>query len=157
MKTFEEIMSGITDHIHYDRSASQLTSLALTKFAEEITQKGATILNCSPKQIKLDDGTVVKVIGTYLKYTYNEETIYYIQFDDNPFFGASGYITEKNGISTGVTELPIVYNDVNEYLVEEKNIEQLFNNIFIAEDYLKKLSRIRKDKDVKITQNIYYF
>mgnify|MGYP003505932953 CR=1 FL=1 len=49
------------------------------------------------------------------------------------------------------------YNDVNEYLVEEKNIEQLFKNIFIAEDYLKNLSRIRKDKDVKITQNIYYF
>ena len=157
MKTFEEIMSGVTDHVHYARSASQLTSLALTKFAKQISEKGAKILCCSPKLIKLNDGTIEKVIGTYLKYTYNEETIYYIQFDDNPFFGASGYITEKNGVSTGVTELPIVYNDVNEYLVEEKNIEQLFKNIFIAEDYLKKLSRIRKDKDVKITQNIYYF
>ena len=157
MKTLKEIMDGIPDRITYSRHATQLASLALTKFAEEITQKGAIILKCSPKQIKLDDGTIVKVIGTYLKYTYNEETIYYIQFDDNPFFCPKGYITEKNGVSTGVTELPIVYNDVNEYLVEEKNIEQLFKNIFIAEDYLKKLSRIRKDKDVKITQNIYYF
>ena len=75
MKTFEEIMSGVTDHVHYDRSSSQLTSLALTKFAKQISEKGAKILCCSPKLIKLNNGTIEKVIGTYLKYTYNEETI----------------------------------------------------------------------------------
>ena len=58
MKTFEEIMSGVTDHIHYARSASQLTSLALTKFAKQISKKGAKILCCSPKLIKLNDGTI---------------------------------------------------------------------------------------------------
>ena len=44
MKTFEEIMSGVTDHVHYARSASQLTSLALTKFAKQISEKGAKTL-----------------------------------------------------------------------------------------------------------------
>ena len=157
MKTFEEIMNGVTDRIHYSKHAEQLTALALTRFAEAIEKKGAIILICSPKQIKLDDGTIVKVIGNYLKYTYNEQTIYYIQFDSNPFFGAMGYITESTGASTGLTELPMVYYDVNEYKVEETNIQTLTLNIHKTEDYLKTLSRIRKDKDTKCEQHIYYF
>ena len=157
MKTFEEIMSGTTEHIHYARSASQLTALALTKFAKQISEKGAKILSCSPKLIKLNDGTIEKVIGTYLKYTYNEETIYFIAFDDNPFFGASGYITEYDGASTGYTELPMAYDNVNEYLVEDKNIQQLTYNIYNCETYLRKLNKIHKDHNLKIKQDIYYF
>lgn len=157
MKTFEEIMSGTTEHIHYARSASQLTALALTKFAEQISKKGAKILSCSPKLIKLNDGTIEKVIGTYLKYTYNEEDIYFIGFDDNPFFGANGYMTEYDGASTGYKELQMAYYNVNEYLVENDNIQQLVSNIYNCETYLKELNKIYRDKNVKMKQEIYYF
>ena len=157
-KTMEEIMNSVPDKTHYSRSAEQLASLALTKFAEQITEKGATILSCSPKQIKLDNGEIVKVVGMYLRYTYNLSSVYYIQFDSNPFFQPKGYITDSRGMSTALTELPTIFDGVNEYAVNDENIEQLTNNIFTSEKYLKDLSFIYKDKTVyDFKQHIYYF
>lgn len=155
MKTFEEIMDGIPDRITYSRHAVQLASLALTKFAEEITQKGATILRCSPKQIKLDDGTIIKVVGSWMIYTYNNGFIYSIQFNDNPFFCPEGYIMNELGQYTGSKEIPIVFNGVNEYSVEKDNIEKLKENIYIAEDYLREFSMYHHGK-YNLKQEIYY-
>ena len=156
-KTMKEIMNGVSDRIHYSRHAEQLASLALTKFAERITEKGATILSCSPKTIKLDDGEIIKVVGMYLKYTYNLNSVYYIQFDNNPFFQPQGYITDCRGYSTGLAELPEIFYGVNEYAVNNENIKQLTQNIFTSEKYLKNLKFIYKDKEIKkIKQEIYY-
>lgn len=157
-KTMEEIMNGVSDRIHYSRHAEQLASLALTKFAEQITEKGATILSCSPKMIKLDDGEIIKVVGMYLKYTYNLNSVYYIQFDNNPFFQPKGYITDCRGCSTGLAELPEIFYGVNEYAVNNENIEQLTQNIFTSEKYLNDLSYRHVDKsNNKFDQQIYYF
>ena len=156
-KTMEEIMNGVSDRIHYSRHAEQLASLALTKFAERITEKGATILSCSPKMIKLDDGEIIKVAGMYLKYTYNLNSVYYIQFDNNPFFQPKGYITDCRGCSTGLAELPEIFYGVNEYAVNNENIKQLTQNIFTSEKYLKNLNFIYKDNEIKkLKQEIYY-
>lgn len=157
-KTMEEIMNGVSDKIHYSRHAEQLASLALTKFAEQITEKGATILSCSPKMIKLDDGEIIKVVGMYLKYTYNLNSVYYIQFDNNPFFQPKGYITDCRGCSTGFTELPTIFDGVNEYSVDDKNVQNLTCNIFKSEKYLNDLSYRHVDKsNTKFDQQIYYF
>lgn len=157
-KTFQEIMNGVKDKIHYSKSAEQLASLALTKFAEQITKKGATILSCSPKQIKLDSGEVVKVVGMFLKYTYDSHYLHYIQFDRNPFFSPEGYITDCRGMTTGLTELPTIFDGVNEYAVNDENIQTLTCNIFKSEKYLNDLSYRHVDKsNNKFEQQIYYF
>lgn len=155
-KTMEEIMNSVPDRVQHFRSAAQLASLALTKFAEQITGKGATILSCSPKQIKLDNGDIVKVVGMFLKYTYDLHYVYYIQFDSNPFFTPKGYITDNRGKSTGLTELPTIFDEVNEYSVDDKNIGQLTKNIFTSEEYMKNLSFLFKDNSSDLKQHIFY-
>ena len=158
VKTLTEILNGVSDKIYYSCSAEQLASLALTKFAEQITEKGATILSCSPKQIKLNNGDAVKVVGKWLKYTYNFETLYYIQFDDNPFFSPTGYKCYKNGQETFTEELPNIFDGVNKYLVEENNIQNLVTNIFISERYLSQMNyrTIKPSMSCSFDQHIYY-
>lgn len=154
MKTLKEILNGQT-RLYYSRHAEQLASLAITAFAEEIEKKGGVILSCSPKQIKLDDGTIMKVIGNWIKYSYNE-SIYMIQFDKNPFFGPSGYLMDKHGRYTGLLELPMLYYNVDEYSTDIENVKKLTKNISIGEEYLKKSNMIHKGK-YKFKQEIYYF
>lgn len=158
VKTLTEILNGVSERIYSPRSAEQLASLALTKFAEQITEKGATILSCSPKQIKLNNGDVVKVVGKWLKYTYNFETLYYIQFDDNPFFSPTGYKCSKDGRETFTEELPNIFDGVNKYLVEENNIQNLVTNIFISERYLSQMNyrTIKPSMSCSFDQHIYY-
>ena len=157
-KTMKEILNGVPDRIHHPKSAEQLASLALTKFAEQITEKGATILSCSPKQIKLDNGNIVKVVGKYLKYTYNFHCVFYMQFDSNPFFAPKGYISNHMGHSTGFTELPTIFDGVNEYSVDDENVQNLTCNIYKSEKYLNDLSYRHVDKsNNKFDQCIYYF
>lgn len=157
-KTMKEILNGVPDRIHHPKSAEQLASLALTKFAEKITEKGATILKCSPKQIKLDDGSIKKVIGKWIKYTYDFHMIYYIQFDSNPFFTPCAYKQDKNGYITSTIYLHRLFDEVNEYSIESDNVEQLIKNLFIAEKYIKEeYHPMRKSTPRNIfNQEIYY-
>ena len=48
-------------------------------------------------------------------------------------------------------------NNVNEYLVEDKNIQQLVSNIYNCETYLRKLNKTHRDHNLKMKQDIYYF
>lgn len=159
MKNLNEILNETTERIYYAKHSEQLHMLALTKFVKKIENKGAIILSCCPKQIKMDDGTVEKVIGSYIKYMYNNKSVYYIQFDSNPFLGVLGYITQNNGASTGMTDITQVYDNVDEYLVSEENINQLVNNLIGIEKYLASLTPFTLDKS-KINfkkQEIYKF
>ena len=158
-KTMEEIMNDIPDKTRYPKSAGQLAMLAITRFAERITKKGATILSCAPKQIKIDTGEIVKVIGKYIRYTYNFETFYSISFDEyNPFFSPMGYKCNNHNEETYMVELPNIFNSVNEYSSEENNVKKLVDNMFEAEVFLKELPyRIKKsDTTKKFLQEIYY-
>ena len=163
-KTLKEILTTINTNLKYPKVSEQLHSLALTEFAIKAEKNGATILSASVKKIKTDNGDIKNVIGSYIKYTYNFETKYYIQFDANPFFEPMGYIeyyTNKHRISTGLTELPHIWNNVNPYSIENNNIEQLIKNIKQAEKYLKSLSCVCEDQYVAYRDNwkqkIYQF
>lgn len=158
-KTMEEIMNDIPDRLCYSCVAGQLAMLAITQFAEKITKNGATILRCSPRQIELDNGKIVKVLGSYIKYTYNFEALYCIQFDQyNPFFSPMGYKCNNHNEETYMVELPNIFNSVNEYSSEENNVKKLVDNMFEAEVFLKELPyRIKKsDTTKKFLQEIYY-
>lgn len=149
-KTVNEILHMI-NRTTYPRIASQLQMLALTEFAKEIEKKGCKIVGCHPYQIKLDNGKVTRVIGSYLNYTYDEKTYFYFQFDENPFFPPMGYrkVIDNNKIyTTGLTELKHMYNGINEYNIEEENIKKLITNIYDSETYLTKLSFIQKKENV---------
>ena len=163
-KTLKEILTTINTNIKYPKVSEQLHSLALTEFAIEAEKNGATILSASVKKIKTDNGDIKNVIGSYIKYTYNFETQYYIQFDANPFFEPMGYIeyyTNKHRISTGVTELLHIWDNVNPYSIEDNNIMQLIKNLRAVEKYLKSLSYVCKDQYVAYRDNweqkIYQF
>ena len=158
MKNLNQILSETTN-IRYSRHAEQLACLALTKFIREQEKNGAKILSCSPRQIKLDNGTIKKVIGPWIKYTYHKEVFYYIQFNDNPFFHPTGCMSLFSGISTGLTELPMIFDNVNEYGVDEKNINQLVKNLYNVEKYLSELSLNKKDNVLinEFKQRIYNF
>lgn len=163
-KTLKEILTTINTNLRYPKVSEQLHTLALTEFIIEAEKNGATILSVSVKKIKTDNGDIKNVIGSYIKYTYNFETQYYIQFDANPFFEPMGYIeyyTNKHRISTGVTELLHIWDNVNPYSIENNNITQLIKNIKQAEKYLKSLSYVCKDQYVAYRDNweqkIYQF
>ena len=99
---------------------------------------------------------VKNVIGSYIKYTYDFLHQYYIQFDSNPFFEPMGYIeyyTHKHRMSTGLTELPHIWDNVNPYSVEDDNITQLIKNLKQAEEYLKSLSFVCRDQYVAHRDN----
>ena len=158
-KTINEIINNISDKVFYSNAAGQLAMLAITQFAEKITKNGATILRCSPRQIKLDNGKIVKVLGSYINYTYNFETLYHIQFDQyNPFFSPMGYKCNNHNEETYMVELPNIFNSVNEYSSEENNVKKLVDNMFEAEVFLKELPyRIKKsDTNKEFSQKIYY-
>ena len=155
-KTVEEILLETKNQILYPRTSEQLHSLALTEFAIHIEKSGATILSVAPKKIKTDDGNVKNVVGSFIKYTYDFIHQYYIQFDSNPFFEPMGYIeyyTHKHRISTGLTELPHIWDNVNAYSVEDDNITQLIKNLKQAEEYLKSLSFVCKDRYLAYRDN----
>ena len=163
-KTLKEILTTIDTNLTYPKVSEQLHSLALTEFIIEAEKNGATLLSASVKKIKTDNGDIKNVIGSYIKYTYNFETKYYIQFDANPFFEPMGYIeyyTNKHRISTGLTELSHIWDNVNPYSIEDNNITQLIKNIKQAEKYLKSLSYVCKDQYVSYRDNyqqkIYQF
>ena len=163
-KTLKEILTTINTNLRYPKVSEQLHSLALTEFAIEAEKNGATILSASVKKIKTDSGDIKNVIGSYIKYTYNFTHQYYIQFDSNPFFEPMGYIeyyTNKHRISTGLTELPHIWDNVNPYSIEDSNIMQLIENLRQAEKYLKSLSFNCKDQYVSYRDNyqqkIYQF
>ena len=163
-KTLQEILTTINTNLKYPKVSEQLHSIALTEFATKAEKNGATILSASVKKIKTDSGDIKNVIGSYIKYTYNFKNQYYIQFDANPFFEPMGYIeyyTNKHRISTGVTELLHIWDNVNPYSIENNNIEQLIKNIKQAEKYLKSLSYVCKDQYVAYRDNweqkIYQF
>lgn len=162
-KTVKEILAIIYDQKRYCKSAKTLQSLALTEFAKEIEKKGAKILSCSPVNVQFNrEGHLT--IGTYLKYTYDGHYIYYIQFDENPFFPQKGYreyYTDKHRVSTGLTEFNFIWDGVNEYSFEEKYVKKLTENLHKCEEYLKTLSMACKDKYVPyrdtIEQKIYLY
>ena len=96
-------------------------------------------------------------VGTFLKYTYDGHYIYYIQFDENPFFPQQGYreyYTDKHRVSTGLTEFDFIWDGVNEYSSEDKYINKLTENLHKCEEYLKLLSMPCKDKYVPYRDNI---
>ena len=162
-KTVKEILEMGCTQKRYYKSAKILQSLALTQFAKEIENKGAKILSCSPVNIKFN-GEWDLTIGTYLKYTYDGHYIYYIQFDENPFFPQQGYreyYTDKHRVSTGLTEFDFIWDGVNEYSSEDKYINKLTENLHKCEEYLKSLSMPCKDKYVPyrdtIEQKIYIY
>lgn len=158
MKNLNEILNNTTERIYYAGHSEQLHMIALTEFAKKIEKKGAVILSCCPKQIKLDNGTIKKVIGSYIKYMYKNKTIYYIQFDSNPFFGVHGYVTQENGASTGLKNISQVYDNVNEYSVSQDNVNQLITNIIAIEKHLAGMSPRHWDKQNKFDkQEIYKF
>lgn len=155
-KTVGEILLETNSQRLYPRISEQLHSLALTEFAIQIEKTGATILSANPKKIIIDTGDVKNVIGSYIKYTYDFLHQYYIQFDSNPFFEPMGYIeyyTNKHRISTGLTELPHIWDNVNPYSVEDDNITQLIKNLKQAEEYLKSLSFVCRDQYVAHRDN----
>ena len=159
MKNLNEILNETTERIYYAGHSEQLHMLALTEFAKKIEKKGAIILRCCPKKIKLDDGTIKKVIGSYIKYMYKNKTIYCIQFNSNPFFGVSGYVVQKNGASTGLIDISQVYDNINEYLVTTDNINQLIINIITIEKHLAEIIPLYLDKREGNfeKQEIYHF
>ena len=155
-KTVTEILAMAYNKKRYYKSAKTLQSLALTKFAKEIEKRGAKILSCSPVNIQFN-GKENLTIGTYLKYTYDGHYIYYIQFDENPFFPQKGYreyYTDKHRISTGLTEFDFLWDGVNEYSFEDKYVKKLSENLHKCEKYLKSLSMPRKDTYVPYRDNI---
>lgn len=157
-KTIEEILDMVKDNRPlYAKASEELHTLALTKFAKYVNDKGGKIISCSVKNIKKNNGEEEPVVGSYLKYTYDDELVYYIQFDVNPFFEPRGYIeyyTNKHRISTGITDIPNIWNNVEVYVPDSKNIQQLFKNIIEAEKYLKSLSFVCRDKYVQYRDNI---
>ncbi len=50
----------------------------------------------------------------------------------------------------------MLFNKVNEYSTNPKNVEILKNNIYLGETYLKSISKIHKGK-YKFKQDIYYY
>lgn len=155
-KTVGEILLETNSQRLYPRISKQLHSLALTEFAIQIEKTGATILSVAPKKIKTDHANMINVVGSYIKYTYDFIHQYYIQFDSNPFFEPMGYIeyyTHKHRISTGLTELPHIWDNVNPYSVEDDNITQLIKNLKQAEEYLKSLSFACRDQYVAHRDN----
>lgn len=148
-KTINDILHMV-NKTTYPRIARQLQMLAITEFAKEIEKKGCKIVSCHPYQIKLDNSKIVKVLGSYIEYTYDEKEYFYFQFDENPFFPPMGFrknIQSKEVYTTGVTELNLIYEGINEYSIEEKYIKQLVQNLHKAEKYLKTtVSTIYKDK-----------
>ena len=158
-KTLQEILTTINTNLKYPKVSEQLHSIALTEFATKAEKNGATILSASVQNIKTDSGDIKNVIGSYINYTYN-----FTQFDSNPFFEPMGYIeyyTNKHRISTGLTELPHIWDNVNPYSIEDNNIMQLIKNLRAAEKYLKSLSCNCKDQYVSYRDNyqqkIYQF
>ena len=163
-KTLQEILTTINTNLKYPKVSEQLHSLALTGFAIEAEKNGATILSASIKKIKTDSGDIKNVIGSYIKYTYNFGKQYYIQFDANPFFEPMGYVEyyiNKHRISTGLTELLHIWDNVNPYSIEDSNIMQLIENLKQVEKYLKNFSFNYKDQYVyyrdNYKQTIYQF
>lgn len=162
-KTVKEILAMVYNQKRYYRATKTLQSFALTEFAKEIEKKGAKILSCSPVNVQFNrEGHLT--IGTYLKYTYDGHYIYYIQFDENPFFPQKGYreyYTDKHRVSTGLTEFNFIWDGVNEYSFEEKYVKKLTENLHKCEEYLKTLSMTCKDKYVPyrdtIEQKIYLY
>lgn len=162
-KTVKEILEMGYNQKRYYKSAKTLQSLALTQFAKKREKKGMKILNCSPVNIQLN-GEGYLTIGTYLKYTYDGHFIYYIQFDENPFFPQQGYrecYTDKHCVSTGLEEFNFIWDGVNEYSFEDKYVKKLTENLYKCEKHLKFLSMPYKDKYVPyrdtIEQKIYIY
>ena len=56
-------------------------------------------------------------------------------------------------MSTGLTELPHIWDNVNPYSVEDDNITQLIKNLKQAEEYLKSLSFVCRDQYVAHRDN----
>ena len=131
-KTVTEILEMGCPQKRYYKSAKILQSLALTQFAKQIENRGAKILSCSPVNIKFN-GEWDLTIGTYLKYTYDGHYIYYIQFDENPFFPQQGYreyYTDKHRVSTGLTEFDFIWDGVDEYSFEYIGIHFADSDVF---------------------------
>ena len=163
-KTVDEILKQVNDKITYPSSSVQLHSLALTQFAKEIERDGGVILSGNVQKMKINNEYDAVCFKGYLAWTYNGIYKHYIQFDQNPFFSPMGYIeyfTNQARISTGLTELPDIWNDVNEYSPEENNVKQLVKNLHASDKYLKELSFVHRDKYVKkrdsFEQRIYVF
>lgn len=160
-KKVTEILDMAYNQKKYCKSAKTLQALALTEFAKEIEFKGAKILSCSPVNIQFD-GKGHLTVGTYLKYTYDGYFVYYIQFDENPFFPQQGYrecYSDKYKSSTGLTEFNFIWDDVKEYSFEDKYVKKLTENLHKCEEYLKSLSMPYKNKYVfyrdSMEQRIY--
>lgn len=151
IKTVNQILQMVneTSPLNF-RDAKILQSMALTEFAKVVERKGGKVLTASPKRIKYNDNRI-NVIGSYLKYTYDNIYVHYFQFDDNPFFPQMGYVeyyTNNHRISTGLTEVPHIWDNVNAWKATDENIKTLTNNLISAEKYLNKLSLVYKDKFV---------
>lgn len=162
-KTVKEILAMVYNQKRYCKTTKTLIALALTEFAKEIEADGGKILSCHPINIQLN-GEGYLTIGMYLRYTYDGHYIYYIQFDENPFFPQQGYreyYTDKHRVSTGLTEFNFIWDGVNEYSFEEKYVKKLTENLHKCEKYLKALSMSYKDKYVPyrdtMEQKIYLY
>ena len=163
-ESVETLLKQANERTTYPSSSVQLHSLALTQFAKEIEKKGGVILKGHVQKMKINGEYDSVCFESYLAWTYNGVYKHYIQFDRNPFFSPMGYIehfTNQARISTGLTELPDIWNNVNEYSPEENNVKQLVKNLHEADKYLKELSMIHRDKYVKerdsFQQCIYTF
>lgn len=157
-KTVNEILNMV-NRTTYPRIARQLPMLALTQFAREIEEQGGKIISCHPEQIKTNDNKVVRVVGSYLHYTYDENTYFYFQFEENPFFTPKGFrknINKKIQYTTGIIELNHMYDNINEYSIEDKYIKQLVKNLHESEKYLQTTKMIYSKRIYNNkTQEIY--
>lgn len=157
-KTVNEILHMV-NKTTYPRTSEQLPMLALTQFAKEIEEQGAKIISCHPEQIQTNDNTVIRVIGSYLHYTYDENTYFYFQFEENPFFTPTGFrenINKKIQYTTGIVKLNHMYDNINEYSIEDKYIKQLVKNLYESEKYLQTTKMIYSKRIYNNkTQEIY--
>lgn len=162
--TVNELLNQNNITTSYAPSSAQLHSLALTQFAKEIEKRGAIILRGHVSKIKINGEYEAICFRSYLAWTYDGYFKYYIQFDTNPFFSPMGYVeyfTNQARISTGLTNLPNIWDNVNEYNPEANNVKQLVKNLHNSQKYLKELSFVHRDKYVKerdnFEQKIYTF
>ena len=156
-KTVEEILHLKTLQKRYFKAPEQLFTLALTKYAENIEKEGGIILSAHPViSVTENNTTETPVIGSYIKYTYKKPYQYYIQFDSNPFFPPKGYIQFFNNnhiTTTGITNLPQIWQDIDPYNLNEEAVNKLTENINKAIKYLTTLSFIHKTKIVPYKDN----
>lgn len=146
-KTINEIkeMEVITNKKRYYRDFDYTRRIALTKFVEQMEneRQDFKIVTCSPSiahtrtrnehDKEKTEKSATFVIGSWVAFEVND-TQYYIQIDDNPFFDS--YISasvidheKKTKKSTGMMKInETLYKNV-EYANTEENINQVVENL----------------------------